>query len=275
MTAGFVQDPDCLTRFSPTLPGTGLTLAYEDGVVTQLRQSIWDMLRVTVGFRRRLAAIELPSTTELSLRKAKPKNILAPLPTKGTAGHLLHHFYPNDRDKIIQFQEDVKDLTERVIRETTAMFPYYKVIGSDVTWRLTRTDFEEFHFDYYGDGPNDAHHVRLFANLDSQPRLWGIGPKIETAIYEYPVLARGLGDLDANTFARRFSELLPWDQIPKHFIAFPPGAVWLVDSRKVSHAILYGRKMLTCSLMIDPTSMRDSTKGFVATVGRALRAIPG
>jgi hypothetical protein len=55
---------------------------------------------------------------------------------------------------------------------------------------------------------------------------------------------------------------------PKHIAFFEPNEIWLVDSRKVSHQIFYGRRAASTEFAIDVSSMEDPLQHYYAVVDR-------
>jgi hypothetical protein len=53
---------------------------------------------------------------------------------------------------------------------------------------------------------------------------------------------------------------------PKHIVFFDPGEVWVVDSRKVSHQIFFGRKALSTEHAIEPSSMANPSAHYFEVV---------
>lgn len=61
------------------------------------------------------------------------------------------------------------------------LFPkYLSLVEESITWRLTETVDEPMHFDFFDEGKpmrpewRDRHRLKLFINIDSQPRTWHV-----------------------------------------------------------------------------------------------------
>jgi hypothetical protein len=63
-------------------------------------------------------------------------------------------------------------------------------------------------------------------------------------------------------------ELAGRDGRPRHIGFFEPGEIWLVDSRKVSHQIFYGRRAVSTEFAVDNASMDDPSTHYYAMVER-------
>lgn len=186
----------------------------------------------------------------------------------------LQTVFGGDRGKLRYFAEQMRDINAQVNAIVTALFPGYRFLNRSITWRMTETVNENLHVDVYNDDLPD-HHVRLFVNLDVVPRIWHTSHRLEYLLaHRLPLLepefvrtatpGRICHQLNFSTFGG--FELAGRDGHPRHIAFFEPGEVWLVDSRKVSHQIFYGRKALSTEWAVDPTSMDDPSKHYFAIV---------
>jgi hypothetical protein len=142
--------------------------------------------------------------------------------------------------------------------------------------RLTRTLFENLHWDeHWLDG--DFHTARVFANLDSRPRVWHLShllPDMMRASYREHRLERFAGKDPNELLSYLNNQVLggledKWkDHLPKHRLAFEPGEVWVGESRLVSHQIYYGEAALVYMWLVDPHSMANPDKRFNLQVER-------
>lgn len=138
--------------------------------------------------------------------------------------------------------------------------------------RLTRTLFENLHWDDHSID-DDFHQARVFANLDTRPRIWNLSHRVSAImerLYEEHDLSRFAGrDPNEMLFYINSSVLggssRKWmDQLPRHRIAFDPGEVWLAESRLISHQIYYGEAALVYMWFVKASSMRNPDKRFNA-----------
>lgn len=185
--------------------------------------------------------------------------------------HVLDHHCPGDRETAAKLQALVVRATARLRQIAKYMFPTYAVRGENITWRLTPNEGEPMHYDSYGFVADPHHHIRMFVNLDTCPRLWGVGPPVDVAIAAYRDRVREFDTFEANLFNAQLNLTLPWEEVARSHVAFAPGNVWLVNSQVVAHEIIYGRKMVACTFDVDPDSMTNRDMFFGDVVRRALR----
>jgi hypothetical protein len=139
-----------------------------------------------------------------------------------------------------------------VLRIFGICFPRYQPFRFIPSVRLTRTFFENLHWDNHSID-DDFHQARIFANLDIRPRIWHISHHSDDfirLIYEEQGLARFAGKDPNELLEFIHAELLggtrqTWmENLPKHKLAFDPGEVWVGESRLISHQIYYGEAAL-------------------------------
>jgi hypothetical protein len=152
------------------------------------------------------------------------------------------------------------------------LFAGYRFTRRKVAWRLNTIMNENLHVDAYRE-PNFEHFARVFINLDNQPRVWKTSFTLEELYERYgeAALAQLGPDADANALQAKLNHLAfgPtsrhwWDNQPRHVAYFAPGDVWAVDSRLVSHQIFYGRRAVSLDFFVDPASMRNSRRQYLA-----------
>lgn len=158
-------------------------------------------------------------------------------------------------------------------------FPAYEIFRIVPSVRLTRTLFENLHWDNHSID-DDFHQARLFANLDSRPRIWNVSHSFTRWVrenYEAHDLGRFAGK-DPNLMIGYITgEVLggtrdSWmDSQPRHRIAFDPGEVWLGESRHISHQIVYGERAMVYMWFVRTRSMADPDNRFNAQVEQVHR----
>jgi len=169
-------------------------------------------------------------------------------------------------------------------------FPTYEPFRLIPSVRLTRTLFENLHWDNHAID-DDFHQTRIFANLDSRPRIWNVSHSFTHWVREY------YDEHDLGRFAGKDPNLLidyitgqvlggtqkTWmDNQPRHKVAFDPGEVWLGESRHISHQIVYGESAMVYMWFVHASSMANPDNRFNAKVeqvhremkDRARRATP-
>ncbi|MCL6697307.1 hypothetical protein LZ496_00685 [Sphingomonas sp. NSE70-1] len=179
-----------------------------------------------------------------------------------------------DRKLFAQASTALKASHETVLGIFDTAFPEYDPFQLIASLRLTRTLFENLHWDNHSID-DDFHQARVFANLDIRPRIWHLGhrfPDMMRLLYEKHNLARFAGQ-DPNEMIDFITRDLlggtdrMWlDQLPRHRIAFEPGEVWLGESRLVAHQIYYGEAALVYMWFVKVNSMSDPGNRFNAQV---------
>lgn len=186
-----------------------------------------------------------------------------------------------------------KDLFERAaeaLRQSHAFaqrvfesaFPQYEPFRLVASLRLTRTLFENLHWDDHAID-DDFHQARVFANLDTRPRIWHVShrfPEMIRRLYDEHDLGRFAGK-DPNEMLGYINRdvlggtQVKWkDQLPRHRVAFDPGEVWLGESRLLSHQIYYGESAMVYMWFMRASCMADPRNRFnlqVEEVHRQMR----
>jgi len=261
------QDPATLARRATEL--------YESGQVIVLKD-------YRVDFDAELLAnLEF---TEKTTKKFKSITFLEQHRALSTAkgelpdsyGELLRTAFRGDKSRLGAFAEQVHKVNAQVDALAARLFPHYRIEKSSVTWRLNETVNENLHVDAYREElPN--HHLRLFVNLDSVPRIWHTSHTLEhvlaTSLHllgEEALRTSPPGRIcrDLNLAFFKGWELAGREGQPKHIVFFEPGEVWLVDSRKVSHQIFFGRKALSTEHAVANDSMSNPSAHYFALVER-------
>ena len=197
-----------------------------------------------------------------------------------TPPELLDSCFRGDLGRLRYFAEQVRSVNQQVRAIADRLFTNYRYLNNSITWRLTETLNENLHVDVYReDLPN--HHLRIFVNLDSIHRIWHTSFSLEYILANYLCLldpdfvrsatpGRICRELNMAVFGG-------WESAgregrPKHISFFEPGEVWVVDSRKVSHQIFYGRRAVSTEFAVDNASMDDSSTHYYSMVERHRQA---
>ena len=158
-------------------------------------------------------------------------------------------------------------------------FPDYETFRLVPSMRLTQTLFENLHWDNHSID-DDFHQARIFANLDTRPRIWHVGHRFPDWVrmhYQEYDLGRFAGKDPNLLIDFATGEILggtrkTWmDNEPRHRIAFEPGEVWLAESRLVSHQVYYGEAAMVYMWFVDPDSMSNPDNRFNARIERVHR----
>jgi len=189
---------------------------------------------------------------------------------------ILNSCFNGDGERLRYFAEQVRSVNQQITKLAERLFPKYRFTNDSITWRLTEQLNENLHVDVYReDLPH--HHLRMFINLDSVHRIWHTSYTLDYMLDHYislldPEFIRSATpgriclELNAAVFGGR--ALAGREGRPKHIGFFEPGEVWLVDSRKVSHQIFYGRKAVSTEFAVDNASMDDPSTHYFSVVER-------
>lgn len=181
-----------------------------------------------------------------------------------------------DRDLFDRAARALRYSHEEALRIFGICFPRYEAFRFVPSVRLTRTMFENLHWDNHSiDG--DFHQARVFANLDTRPRIWSVGHRFPDWLrlhYDEYGLQRFAGK-DPNLLIDFITgEVLggtrnTWmDNEPRHRVAFEPGEVWLGESRMISHQIYYGEAAMVYMWFVKVATMVAPDRRFNAQVER-------
>jgi hypothetical protein len=172
---------------------------------------------------------------------------------------------------------------DEALRIFDICFPHYEPFRFIPSVRLTRTLFENLHWDNHSID-DDFHQARIFANLDSRPRIWSISHRFTDWVRTH------YRELDLGRFAGKDPNLMlnfiggsvlggttqTWmDSQPRHRVAFDPGEVWLGESRLISHQIYYGEAAQVYMWFVKVSTMAEPNRRFnkqVEAVHREMQA---
>ena len=159
---------------------------------------------------------------------------------------------------------------EEALRIFEICFPGYEPFRFIPSLRLTRTMFENLHWDNHSID-DDFHQARIFANLDTRPRIWSISHRFTDWVrqhYREHDLSRFAGK-DPNLMLDHIAGAIlggtkkTWmDNEPRHRVAFEPGEVWLGESRLISHQIYYGEAAMVYMWFVHVCSMANPANRF-------------
>jgi hypothetical protein len=188
----------------------------------------------------------------------------------------------SDRETFERASRALQSAHSELLRLFEICFPDYETFRLVPSIRLTRTLFENLHWDNHSID-DDFHQARIFANLDTRPRIWHLG-------HRFPDWLRmHYAEYDLGRFAGKDPNLLinfvtgevlggtwkTWmDTEPRHRIAFDPGEVWLGESRMISHQIYYGESAMVYMWFVKAASMANPDNRFnlrVEDVHREMR----
>ena len=177
-----------------------------------------------------------------------------------------------------KLRREILRVTKEVCRFVRDVFEPYRIRKESVSWRFTPTGPEPLHVDWFRP-TDDLHYVRMFINIDEQPRVWTVSHQLEDLIdrnYAIAELAE-LGGSPSNSIIDRLNGrvLNPVSYEPacvtdRHVVEFTQGDVWLCETRINSHQILSGRRLVATDFYVDPSSMLDPEQRVEARVARCM-----
>jgi len=175
-----------------------------------------------------------------------------------------------DRETFDRASRALKHAHDEALRIFGICFPQYEQFRFIPSVRLTRTMFENLHWDNHSID-DDFHQARIFANLDSRPRIWSVSHRFTDWVRD------NYAEHDLGRFAGRDPNLMldyitgdvlggtrkTWmDHQPRHRVAFDPGEVWLGESRMISHQIYYGESAMVYMWFVRAASMANPDNRF-------------
>jgi hypothetical protein len=161
------------------------------------------------------------------------------------------------------FRREVARVSAQLRAFGRIAFKTYRFRNMGLSWRFTETSDEDLHLDGYGID-EDLQYVRIFVNVDEQPRVWHVSFRLDELIPKFYASA-GMGNAKhapADILNKRFNlhvfggkERMGGDRFPRHEVKFAQGDLWLCDSRVVSHQIVRGRRLIATHFQADSASM--------------------
>ena len=180
-----------------------------------------------------------------------------------------------------RFRREVKRLSGELRRFAWTIAPSYRFLKQGVSWRLTPTGPEGLHVDYFS-RTDDLHYFRIFINVDRQPRVWTVGPRLQDLIERFAKEASlaELTSAPSNKVCHRLNKLVfdrinaqPRSAMDRHTVRFAPGDVWLCETRLNSHEIFSGHRLVATDFYVDPASMHDPSLRVDVQVAESLRRL--
>ena len=193
------------------------------------------------------------------------------------AGLILTKF---GRTPLLYFKlrREILRVTKQVCRVLRDVFEPYRILKESVSWRFTATGPEPLHVDWFRP-TDDLHYVRMFINIDEQPRVWSVSHQLEDLIvgnYSTAELAELRGSPSNSIIDRINHRVLnpisyePASETDRHVVEFTQGDTWLCETRINSHQILSGRRLVATDFYVDPSSMLDPEQRVEARVARCM-----
>ena len=145
------------------------------------------------------------------------------------------------------------------------VFPTYRKIEWDnCTFRFTETRDEDTHLDSFYDGrpfPVDWQmpRLKLFLNVDSQARIWNIGPRLKDVLrFSKDILGSTLPS-DLNVLCTLINKSGALDVCPRVKLEIPPRGIVFANGSTVVHQVVYGNRVIGLEGFMPSTSLFTST----------------
>jgi hypothetical protein len=258
----------------------GIADLFEEGRVILLKD-----YRLQADFEALKSLFKSTEEVEDSALRKKLKKMTAPLFFEGERpveknGRLIFReplrqalfdvLCKGDRDIFQKASQALQYAHDEALQLFETCFPGYETFRLVPSVRLTQTLFENLHWDNHSID-DDFHQARIFANLDTRPRIWNVS-------HRFPDWVRmHYREYDLGHFAGKDPNLMldfitgqvlggtrkTWkDTEPRHRIAFEPGEVWLAESRLISHQIYYGEAAMVYMWFVQANSMDNPENRF-------------
>ncbi|QIK78065.1 hypothetical protein G7077_03205 [Sphingomonas piscis] len=230
--------------------------------------------------RRKLKKLTAPNFFKGTAPKESRGKLVFPDQVRQAIYDTMCH---GDREIFDRAARALRSSHDEAMRIFEICFPGYDPFRFIPSVRLTRTLFENLHWDNHSIDA-DFHQARIFANLDSRPRIWSISLRFTDWVrkhYREHGLERFAGK-DPNLMLDYIAGSVlggtknTWmDSEPRHRVAFDPGEVWLGESRLISHQIYYGEAAMVYMWFVNVGSMANPDNRFneqVESLHREMRA---
>jgi len=159
------------------------------------------------------------------------------------------------------------------------LFPAYRRIDHrNLTFRFTRTENEPVHLDYFSDGqPFPERHklrrLKLFLNVDSQPRIWNVGPTLEDLLrHSNGALGARLPN-DVNVLNKMIADAGLLADVPMVRVEIPPRGIVFANGATVVHQVVFGNRMVALEAFVPrdsaPTCEWDDLPRWIEEAGYA------
>lgn len=214
-------------------------------------------------------------------QKLSEKFLCAPKLHRADVRRLFYDAFGLNVGSYLDFRREVSRISDGLRGFARDVFRSYRFLKLDVSWRFTPTGPEGLHIDYFK-RTEDLHYLRIFLNVDREPRIWTMSHQLEELIAQYGKEARliGLVGEPSNAICARLNEVvfdrvnaLPRSAMDRHVVSFAPGDVWLCETRLNSHEIYSGHRLVATDFYVDPASMLDPSQRVEARVKRSLERL--
>ncbi len=144
------------------------------------------------------------------------------------------------------------------------LFPTYRNISwVNCTFRFTRTENEALHVDVFNEGrpfPRERRLPRLkfFMNVDSQPRIWAIGPTLPDVLKHSKGTLGPVLPNDVNVLCNLINNSGILADFPTVRVEIPPRGIVFANGATVVHQVLFGQRMVALEGFVPPACVGPS-----------------
>jgi hypothetical protein len=126
---------------------------------------------------------------------------------------------------------------------------YRNITWQNCTFRFTKTGVEPAHLDSFDGGqplPEKFHvpRLKIFLNIDSQPRVWNVGPTLPDLLRHSEGKLGSPLPTDLNVLCARINESGVLKDVPMERVEIPPRGVIFANGATVLHQVVYGNRMV-------------------------------
>jgi 3-deoxy-D-manno-oct-2-ulosonic acid (Kdo) hydroxylase len=171
-------------------------------------------------------------------QKLSYKTLIYPKMYKADIAKLMLAKFGRSPVLYFKLRREIMRVTDEVRRFVRDVFKPYRIQKESVSWRFTPTGPEALHVDWFRP-TEDLHYVRMFINIDEEPRVWTVSHQLEELIarnYASAQLAR-LGGCPSNSIIDRINRRVlnpvsyePASKTDRHVVEFSQGDVWLCET---------------------------------------------
>ncbi len=164
------------------------------------------------------------------------------------------------------FRNEASRVSNLMCKGLCAMFPKYNVLKSSIAWRFSVSHTEDLHLDVHSVN-KDVHILKAYWNADSFPRIWQTGTHIENIIKKLDIDPRRFDHSEHltaylnKTYFGLSQGRVP-SEVPHHTAIIAPGTMWIAHGELVPHTVMFGRRMVSVALHVEPKTMINPKLSF-------------
>lgn len=267
-------------------PDPSLYSALEKGNIVMFHPTPWDIPAEDQAYLRGISQTNLAYHKNIAYRPQSDKVTGFDKKTVGDA-EKLHSVMRNFSCGALDFLKRILPQYMETCRLDYASFRGVEEEGRDLAFKK-RNDL--LHVDAFPTRPTGGDLIlRTFVNINpTQSRIWLTGDPFEPLAREYAAPAGWPKMKNWNGLSRLFTHRTPYDRFMLHFHdylkgnedyqkncakyrwEFPPGAVWMVFTDIVPHAVLSGQFALEQTIIVSRRSLQTPARAPIAI----LNALP-